>query len=49
MKNDYCDLEKKLKSIINDYDLSVHKLKLTHKNLKKYSINNSNQYLKLIG
>ena len=47
--NDYCDLEKKLKSIINDYDLSVNKLKLTHKNLKKYSINNSNQYLKLIG
>lgn len=47
--NDYYDLEKKLKNIINDYDMSVNKLKLIHKNLKRYSINNSKQYLKLIG
>lgn len=45
--NDEKDLYKKLLLIIDNYNLAIKRSKLAHKNLKKFSINNSKNYLKI--
>lgn len=45
--NDENDLYKKLINIIDNYEPAINRAKLAHKNLKKFSINNSKNYLNI--
>ena len=45
--NDENDLYKKLIYIIDNYELAINRSKLAHKDLKKFSINNSKNYLNI--